>query len=126
MVTPAIKTTAVLLVFKLDKFKIIITLHWEHKFGDTGPYKNLNFLFDRLRPAIFLAKLFFTMFPCGNCRTITVKQIYLAILWLSLTTFAYHMYFMKRLLKVIVSLNEIIFLWQICVEISHFKKIADE
>ena len=80
MVTPASRTTAVLLgflnsasrttavllgFFKLDKyamfsfamtsglamasdsdkFKIIITLRRAQKFGDTGPYKNFDFLF---------------------------------------------------------------------------------
>ena len=65
---------------KLDKFKIIITLRRVQKFGDTGqfgdtgPYKNFEFLFNRLVRAIFLAKWFFTMFPCGNSRKITVKQ----------------------------------------------------
>ena len=28
-----------------DKFKIIITLRRAQKFGDTGPYKNFDFLF---------------------------------------------------------------------------------
>ena len=72
MVTPASRTTAVLLDFlKLDKyamfsfamssglasdsdkFKIIITLRRAQKFGDTGPYKNFNFLFNRLLTAGF-------------------------------------------------------------------------
>ena len=57
-----------------DKFKIIITLHRAQKFGDTGPCENFSFLFNRLRPANFLAKLFFTMFPNGNCWPITVNQ----------------------------------------------------
>ena len=56
-----------------DKFKIIITLRRAQKFGDTGPYKNLDFLFNRLPAAIFFAKRFFTMFPNGNSRQITVK-----------------------------------------------------
>ena len=60
MVTPAMKTTAVLLFFQLDKytmfsfamtsglardtdkFKIIITLRRVIKFGDTGSDKNFN------------------------------------------------------------------------------------
>ena len=33
-----------------DKFKIIITLRRAQKFGDTGPYKNFDFLFNRLLP----------------------------------------------------------------------------
>ena len=62
MVTPAMRTTAVLLGFlnltnmfsfamtcslasDSDKFKIIITLRRAQKFGDTGPYKNFDFLF---------------------------------------------------------------------------------
>ena len=61
MVTPASRTTAVLLVClnltnlpcsvlpsDSDKFKIIITLRRAQKFGDTGPYKNFDFLFYRL------------------------------------------------------------------------------
>ena len=63
MVTPAMRTTAVLLGFlKLDKyamfsfamtsglasdsdkFKITTTLRRAQKFGDTRPYKNFNFL----------------------------------------------------------------------------------
>ena len=31
-----------------DKFKITITLRWAQKFGDTGPYKNFDFLFNPL------------------------------------------------------------------------------
>ena len=31
-----------------DKFKIIITLRRGQKFGDTGPYKNFDFLFNPL------------------------------------------------------------------------------
>ena len=31
-----------------DKFKIIITLRRAQKFGDTGPYKNFDFLFNPL------------------------------------------------------------------------------
>ena len=31
-----------------DKFKIIITLHRAQKFGDTGPYKNFDLLFNPL------------------------------------------------------------------------------
>ena len=37
-----------------DKFKIIITLRRAQKFGDTGPYKNFDFLFNRLLPTRFL------------------------------------------------------------------------
>ena len=29
-----------------DKFKIIITLRRAQKFGDSGPYKNLDFLYN--------------------------------------------------------------------------------
>jgi hypothetical protein len=36
-----------------DKFKIIITLRRAQKFGDTGPYKNFDFLFNRLLTAGF-------------------------------------------------------------------------
>ena len=74
MVTPASRTTAVLLVFFLkldkyamfsfamtsglasvsDKFKMIITLRRAQKFGDTGPCKNFDFLFNPLRPEFFL------------------------------------------------------------------------
>ena len=53
MVTPAMRTTAVLLVFKLDKFKIIITLRRAQKFGDTGPYTNFDFLYNLLVPDFF-------------------------------------------------------------------------
>ena len=56
-----------------DKFKIIITLCRAQKFGDTGPYKNFDFLFNRLPAEIFFTKGFFTMFPNGNSRRITVK-----------------------------------------------------
>ena len=69
MVTPAMRTTAVLLGFlnltnmfsfamtsslasDSDKFKIIITLRRAQKFGDTGPYKNFDFLFNRLPAAM--------------------------------------------------------------------------
>ena len=38
-----------------DKFKIIITLRRAQKFGDTGPYKNFDFLFNRLLTAGFRA-----------------------------------------------------------------------
>ena len=57
-----------------DKFKIIITLRRAQKFGNTGLFKNFDFLFNRLPPAIFFPKRFFTMFPYGNCRRITVKH----------------------------------------------------
>ena len=56
-----------------DKFKIIITLCRAQKFGDTGPYKNFDFLFNRLPAEIFFTGGFFTMFPNGNSRRITVK-----------------------------------------------------
>ena len=36
-----------------DKFKIIITLRQAQKFGDTGPYKNFDFLINRLLTAGF-------------------------------------------------------------------------
>ena len=35
-----------------DKFKIIITLRRAQKFGDMGPYKNFDFLFNRLLTAV--------------------------------------------------------------------------
>ena len=72
MVTPASRTTAVLLGFLnltkyamfsfamtsglasvFDKFKIIITLRRAQKFGDTGPYKNYDFLYNPLVPEFF-------------------------------------------------------------------------
>ena len=69
MVTPASRTTAVLLGFLTyamfsfamtsglasdsDKFKIIITLRRAQKFGDTGPYKNFDFLFNPYLPELF-------------------------------------------------------------------------
>ena len=56
-----------------DKFKIIITLRRAQKFGDTGPYKNFDFLFNRLPAAIFFTEWIFTMFPNGNSRRITVN-----------------------------------------------------
>ena len=37
-----------------DKFKIIITLRRAQKFGDTGPYKNFDFLNNPLVPEFFL------------------------------------------------------------------------
>ena len=60
MVTPAMRTTAVLLVFSnltnmfsfamtsdlasdSDKFKIILMLRRAQKFGDSGPYENFDF-----------------------------------------------------------------------------------
>ena len=73
MVTPAMRTTAVLIVFYAifsfamtsglasdsDKFKIIIKLHRALKFEDTGSYKNFDFLFYRLTAAIFLRNVFY-------------------------------------------------------------------
>ena len=71
MVTPAMRTTAVLLGFlnltnimfsfamtsglasDSDKFKIIITLRRAQKFGDTGPYKNFIFLNNPLTDKFF-------------------------------------------------------------------------
>ena len=68
MVTPASRTTAVLLVFELDKyamfsfamtsglasdsdkFKIIITLRRAQKNGVTRPYKNFVFLYTPFNP----------------------------------------------------------------------------
>ena len=44
------------------------------KFGDTGPYKNFDFLFNRLPAEIFFTEGFFTMFPYGNVRRITVNS----------------------------------------------------
>ena len=63
MVTPAMRTTVVLLGFLNDKFKITITLRRALKFEDTGPYKNFDFLFNRLTAAIFFAKRFFYHVP---------------------------------------------------------------
>ena len=39
--------------FKLDKFKIIITLRRAQKFGDSGPYKNFDFLYNPLMTKVF-------------------------------------------------------------------------
>ena len=36
-----------------DKFKIIITLRRAQKFGDSGPYKNFDFLYNPLVPKVF-------------------------------------------------------------------------
>ena len=36
-----------------DKFKIIITLRRAQKSGDTGPYKNFDFLFNPHMPDVF-------------------------------------------------------------------------
>ena len=68
MVTPA----AVLLVFK---FKIIITLRRAQKFGDTGPYKNFDFLYNPLVPEFFaiLAKIYCPTF--GDARHKWVNSI---------------------------------------------------
>ena len=46
-----------------DKFKIIITLRRAQKFGDTGPYKNFDFLFNRLLTAGFRNFSWNRMFP---------------------------------------------------------------
>ena len=65
MVTPAIRTTAVLLVFSnltnmfsfamtsdrasdSDKFKIIMMLRRAQKFRDSGPYEKFDFLYNPL------------------------------------------------------------------------------
>ena len=57
MVTPASRTTAILLVFlnllASDKFKIIVTLRQAQKFGDIGPYTNFDLLLNRLLTAGF-------------------------------------------------------------------------
>ena len=72
MVTPAMRTTAVLLGFlnwhkyamfsfamtsglasDSDKFKIIITLRRAQKFEAKGPYKNFDFLYNPLLHEIF-------------------------------------------------------------------------
>ena len=37
-----------------DKFKIIITLRRAQKFGDPGPYKNFDFLYNPLMTKVFL------------------------------------------------------------------------
>ena len=36
-----------------DKFKIIITLRLAQKFGDSGPYKNFDFLYNPLMTKFF-------------------------------------------------------------------------
>ena len=70
MVTPAMRTTAVWLGFSnltnmfsfamtsglasdSDQFKIIITLRRAQKFGDSGPYKNFDFLYNPLMTKVF-------------------------------------------------------------------------
>ena len=55
MVTPAMRTTAILLGFLnlTNKFKIIITLRRAQKFGDSGPYKNFDFLYNPLMTKVF-------------------------------------------------------------------------
>ena len=70
MVTPAMRTTAVSTAVLLgflnltiamtsglasdsDKFKIIITLPRAQKFGDSGPYKNFDFLYNPLMTKVF-------------------------------------------------------------------------
>ena len=40
-----------------DKFKIIITQRRAQKFGDTGPYKNFEFLYNPLVPEFFFCNL---------------------------------------------------------------------
>ena len=40
-----------------DKFQIIITLRRAQKFGDTGPYKNFDFLY--LPAANFYGRIFY-------------------------------------------------------------------
>ena len=37
-----------------DKFKIIITLRRAQKFGDSGPYKNFDFLYNPLMTKVFI------------------------------------------------------------------------
>ena len=71
MVTPAMRTTAVLLGFLnltnmpcsvlpwqaawqvILMFKIIITLRRAQKIGDSGPYKNFDFLYNPLMTKVF-------------------------------------------------------------------------
>ena len=57
--------------FCIKWLKIIITLRRAQKFGDTGPFKNFDFLFNRLTAAVFFPKRFFTMFM--HSRRITVN-----------------------------------------------------
>ena len=40
-----------------DKFKIIITLRRAQTFGDKGPYKNFDFLFNRFTVFVILAEI---------------------------------------------------------------------
>ena len=47
-----------------DKFKIIITLRRAQKFGDTGPYKNFDFLYNPL--LLFFNFSWNHMLPIGN------------------------------------------------------------
>ena len=91
MVTPAMRTTAVLLgFFKLDKyamfsfamtsglasdsdkFKIIITLRRAQKFEDMGPYKNLIFLNNPLTDKFFWK---FELNAMGRICPISLKGI---------------------------------------------------
>ena len=70
MVTPAMRTTAVLLGFsnltnmfsfamtsglasESDEFKIIITLRRAQKVGDSGPYEKFRFLYNPLMIKVF-------------------------------------------------------------------------
>ena len=52
LVTPAMRRTAVLLGF-LNLTKIIITLRRAQKFGDMGPKKNFDFLCNPLLHELF-------------------------------------------------------------------------
>ena len=45
-----------------DKFKIIITLRRAQKFGDTGPYKNFDFLFNPLLTFFAIWASFYSQF----------------------------------------------------------------
>ena len=78
MVTPAMRTTAVLLGFlnlmTSDKFKIIITLRRAQKFGDTGPYKNFIFLNNPLTDKFFWK---FELNAMGRICPMSVKGLYL-------------------------------------------------
>ena len=55
-----------------DKFKIIITLRRAQKFGDTGPYKNFDFLYNPFCPRFFaiLAKI-----ECSHCGSAVVSLV---------------------------------------------------
>ena len=55
-----------------DKFKIIITLRRAQKFGDTGPYKNFDFLFNPFLPNFFAIS---AKIECSTCGTVVINGL---------------------------------------------------